>query len=173
MTTTERRRCRPSNARRGATRDGHPNDWCREDQVCWSDATFVPSSLERKHGDKYGAYPPRRGGDGTPGPRSRGRVPAFERHPDPPGELAGSDRSLPQPDPGRGGPTPGRTAGDSETGAVDTTRQRLGSNPRHRAATRSLVAGRVVRCARTGWLPSFPGTALSAGAGGWLRFWRS
>src|SRR5258705_13307808 len=42
-------------------RDRHPNDWCREDQVCWSPATYVPLSRESIHGDKYGDYPQRLG----------------------------------------------------------------------------------------------------------------
>jgi hypothetical protein len=33
----------------------------RDDQVCWSDATYVPLSLEPIHGDEYGDYPQRLG----------------------------------------------------------------------------------------------------------------
>jgi|SRR5258705_6709993 hypothetical protein len=62
MTTTERPNVQPIECTPWChSGDGHPNDWCREDQVCWSDATYVQLSREPIHGDDYGDYPPRLG----------------------------------------------------------------------------------------------------------------
>ena len=105
-------------------RDGHLNDWCREDQVCWSDATFVPSSLERKHGDKYGAYPPRLG---VMARRDHEAAVVYLHLNDiliRPGswpDLIDHRLSL---TPNEADQLPGAPAADSENGALNTTRQR-------------------------------------------------
>jgi hypothetical protein len=37
--------------------DGHPNQWCREDQACWSPDTYVDLSLHPVHREESGDYP--------------------------------------------------------------------------------------------------------------------
>lgn len=37
--------------------DGHPNEWCREDQACWGPATYVDLSLHPVHREAGGDYP--------------------------------------------------------------------------------------------------------------------
>lgn len=37
--------------------DGHPNEWCREDQACWSPATYVDLSLHPVHREGADEFP--------------------------------------------------------------------------------------------------------------------
>jgi hypothetical protein len=37
--------------------DGHPNDFCREDQTCWSPGDYLELELEPVRVEKYGRFP--------------------------------------------------------------------------------------------------------------------
>lgn len=40
-----------------ADHDGHLNEWCREDQVCWSPAEYIDMSLREVHVEAAGEFP--------------------------------------------------------------------------------------------------------------------